>query len=186
MLQYGRYYRCKPCCNVSRANQQIGPYRGLRERYRDTLHLRHSYSSILWHVYWLKVTKSASATPQTMRHAIEMRRKTIGRTVSSSKVHDNFQSAVDSRIRTVASFPGKQYLHAEAAAAIVARYDYDIWSRMDCKSSPSALLRATLPVDFPERAEEQDSSATPGRLQFRHDPRLLLPNDVYLTPEQVS
>lgn len=42
-----------------------------------------------------------------------------------------------------------------------------------------------MPVDFPERADEEDTSIIPGRVQFRHDPRLLLPNEMYYTPEQV-
>lgn len=51
-----------------------------------------------------------------------MRMKTSKRTTKTSKIHDSFESAVESRVKTVASFPGKQYLHRDAAAAIVSRY----------------------------------------------------------------
>jgi hypothetical protein len=58
-----------------------------------------------------------------MRHAIEMRIKTINRTPQTAKVHGSFAEAVASRIKTVSSFPGKQTLDSSAAAALVARYD---------------------------------------------------------------
>ena len=41
-------------------------------------------------------------------------------------------------------------------------------------------------VDFPDRINEEETCCIPGRVQFRHDPRLLLPYDIYYTPEQVS
>lgn len=44
--------------------------------------------------------------------------------------------------------------------------------------------RSVVSADFPELADEPEAGNVPGRVRFRHDPRLMVPSDTYFTPEQ--
>lgn len=68
-------------------------------------------------------TKNTNEVSRLTRTAIEAEAKylTKQKTYTNPKLYDTFKSAIDARIRNVATFPGKQSLSYEAAAQLVAR-----------------------------------------------------------------
>lgn len=67
------------------------------------------------------MSKPASTAASALRHAIEVRRKTLTRSAASAPAYSSFDEAVMARMRTVESFPGKQFLIESAARALVSR-----------------------------------------------------------------
>lgn len=46
------------------------------------------------------------------------------------------------------------------------------------------MPRSVVSADFPELTDEPEAASIPGRVRYRHDPRLMIPSDTYFTPEQ--
>lgn len=66
----------------------------------------------------------ASKTRSILRKAVEGEEKSWAKLSqsSASKSYDSVSLAIETRIRVVATYPGKQTLSREAAEAIIARY----------------------------------------------------------------
>ena len=70
------------------------------------------------------ITQPDKNAPKSLRKAIETDKKTYLKTISlgnKTKLYSNFMEAVDARINTVNTYPGKQWLSKEAAIMLVER-----------------------------------------------------------------
>lgn len=70
------------------------------------------------------ITQPDRNAPKVLRKAIESDKKAYLKAISfenKSKVYTNFMEAVDARVKTVSSYPGKQWLSKEAAIMLVER-----------------------------------------------------------------
>ena len=70
------------------------------------------------------ITQPYKNTPKALRKAIESDKKAYLKAIlfeNKPKVYANFMEAVDARVKTVHSYPGKQWLSKDAAIMLVER-----------------------------------------------------------------
>jgi pimeloyl-ACP methyl ester carboxylesterase len=107
-------------------------------------------------------------SPQTraagnLRKAIE---KDVSQVIGKApKLYPSLRVAVEARVRTVSTYPGKQYISHDAAKALVSR---------------GVALKDTPTMEEPITEEEA------GPIFFRHDGRLLNPSFSYFSSDQVT
>lgn len=94
--------------------------------------------------------------------AAEKARKGIGK-----RLYPTIADAIDARIKVVSTYPGTQTLSYEAARAIVSR----------------SIALASSPPNNMDLVDMSNLQAGP--VYMRYDPKLLLPNMLYMTEEQI-
>jgi len=114
------------------------------------------------------LTHDPSSGPKDLRRAIssEMKFAPNATPIRTPKLYPSLKTAITTRMENVTSYPGKQSISLEGAAAIVAR---------GCSF-----------VEDPDRILDPLDDEAIGPVQFRHDPFLVLPSYSYMKNEEVQ